>query len=198
MKEFWDDRFSIEEYVYGTEPNTFFKSVIDELVPGTILLPGEGEGRNAVYAARLGWKVHALDFSNAGKHKAMKLASEYQVEFEYDIGDLRYLEYNRKYDAIAVIFVHFPPEVRKSFHKKLISALNTDGIIFIELFDKKQIKNNTGGPKDIDMLNSVAELQNDFRDLDIRLIRNETVQILEGTYHSGQAEVVRMIAFKRF
>ena len=45
MKEFWDTRYAAEEYVYGTEPNEYFKSFIDRLEPGSILLPAEGEGR---------------------------------------------------------------------------------------------------------------------------------------------------------
>ncbi len=55
--EFWDIRYSDSEYAYGTEPNVYFKSFIDTHSSGKILLPGEGEGRNAVYAAVKGWEV---------------------------------------------------------------------------------------------------------------------------------------------
>ena len=41
-----------------------------------ILLAAEGEGRNAVYAASIGWEVFAYDFSEFGYKKAMKLATE--------------------------------------------------------------------------------------------------------------------------
>ena len=53
MKEFWNERFSSEEYIYGTEPNLFFKSELDKRTPGDLLMPAEGEGRNAVYAVNL-------------------------------------------------------------------------------------------------------------------------------------------------
>ena len=57
MKNFWDERYSIKDYVYGTSPNQFFKEQIEKLEAGKILMLGEGEGRNAVYASRKGWSV---------------------------------------------------------------------------------------------------------------------------------------------
>ena len=62
-KQFWDDRYSSGNYIYGTQPNRFFKEQIDKLEPGKLLLPAEGEGRNAIYAAREGWQVDAFDIS---------------------------------------------------------------------------------------------------------------------------------------
>lgn len=61
MKEFWNQRFSQDEYVYGTEPNEYLKEKLSLLLGGDILLPAEGEGRNAVFAAKTGWKVTAFD-----------------------------------------------------------------------------------------------------------------------------------------
>ncbi len=79
MKEFWNERYNQSTYVYGKQPNTFYKSQLDLLVPGSILFSAEGEGRNAVYAATKGWQVDAFDISDAGKTKATQLAKEYQV-----------------------------------------------------------------------------------------------------------------------
>ena len=55
MKEFWDTRYAEIDFAYGKTPNTFFKDSIDKLTPGKLLLPADGEGRNAVYAATKGW-----------------------------------------------------------------------------------------------------------------------------------------------
>jgi len=75
MENLWDSRFKAKEYVYGTLPNVFFKTTIDKYnLKGKILLPAEGEGRNAVYAAQKGMDVYAFDTSIEGKNKAMKLA----------------------------------------------------------------------------------------------------------------------------
>lgn len=61
MKAFWDERYLAEEYIYGEKPSAFFKQVIDTLPPGKALIPGAGEGRDAMYAASLGWNVHSFD-----------------------------------------------------------------------------------------------------------------------------------------
>jgi hypothetical protein len=56
-KEMWNVRYNTHEYVYGTNPNDFFRKELDKIKPGRLLLPAEGEGRNGVYAAALGWDV---------------------------------------------------------------------------------------------------------------------------------------------
>lgn len=73
MKDFWNERYKESDYIYGTLPNEFFAASLASLNPGKIILPCEGEGRNAVYAASLGWTVLAFDFSESAKEKALKL-----------------------------------------------------------------------------------------------------------------------------
>lgn len=61
MEAFWNNRYKEKEFAYGIAPNQFFKESINKLkIKGTILLPAEGEGRNAVYAAKKGLKVTAF------------------------------------------------------------------------------------------------------------------------------------------
>lgn len=66
---FWDERYKEKEYVYGISPNEFLKKELLKLKVGSILLPCEGEGRNAVFAAKNGWNVFAFDSSFEGKKK---------------------------------------------------------------------------------------------------------------------------------
>lgn len=109
MENIWDIRYGKEEYFYGKEPNNYFKQEIGKLPPGKILLPGEGEGRNAVYAATLGWDVYAIDMSEAGRQKAFKLASEKGLNIRYEICNLQTYQYPvNEFDAVAIIFAHFP------------------------------------------------------------------------------------------
>ena len=57
----WDERYSSDDYVYGTAPNDFLVSVADRLPGGRVLCLGEGEGRNAVWLAQRGLEVTAVD-----------------------------------------------------------------------------------------------------------------------------------------
>ena len=101
---FWDDRFESETYVYGELPNRYLKLSLDQLNPGKILFPGEGEGRNAVYAAQINWDVFAFDSSIEGKKKAKRLASVRNTSIDYQLSS--YLDYNtdERFDAIGLFF----------------------------------------------------------------------------------------------
>ena len=57
----WNERYSKEEFAYGEEPNQYLKEQLEKLAVGKILFAAEGEGRNGVYAAKLGWNVFAFD-----------------------------------------------------------------------------------------------------------------------------------------
>lgn len=194
MNNFWDERFAAADYAYGTEPNEYFRNEILKLKPGKILLPCEGEGRNAVFAAKLGWDVYALDSSIEGRKKAYKLAELNQVEIHYFIQDIFDYVPDDTYDVIGLIFCHFPPEHRRQIHNELVMALNPNGTILLESFNKKQIKLNSGGPKNIDMLYDLNILKEDFEQINIQYIEELKSELKEGAYHSGIAELIRMFA----
>src|SRR4029079_8778617 len=114
----WNDRCSKEEFAYGELPNQYLKEQLDKLNPGTILFPAEGEGRNAVYAAKLGWTVSAFDISSEGQKKALQLAASNHVNIEYQVGELQAMNYKEaQFDAIALIYAHFPADIKSSYHK---------------------------------------------------------------------------------
>jgi SAM-dependent methyltransferase len=197
VKEFWDQRYSSEEYAYGTAPNLFFKSFIDTHLPGKILLPGEGEGRNAVYAAMKGWEVFAIDQSKEGMWKAKRLADQNNVTINYMVQNLTDIHNKEdKFDAIALIFVHFPSEIRGIIHHNMTSLLNPGGWIIMESFSKKQLGRNSGGPPDIDMLYDKQDLRKDFESLEISDLYEKLENFNEGPYHKGVGAVVRMMARK--
>lgn len=199
MKQFWNERFSAENYMYGEHPNVFFMEQLAHLQPGNLLLPGEGEGRNAVWAARHGWKVTAVDYSEEGRKKTSQLAQKHNTELEaYLIEDLNhYVPKNSGFDAVALVFVHMMPEERVKLHAKLIESLRPDGILILESFSKNQLKFNSGGPKNLEMLYDIDSLKIDFEQLMIDSIQEEIVFLEEGYHHLGEASVIRMIARKQ-
>lgn len=197
MKEFWNDRYSAEDFVYGKEPNAFFKSEIDKLPAGNLLLPSEGEGRNAVYAAKLHWKADAFDQSEKGREKCEALAKENNVTVHYTVADALEIELEEdKYDMIALIFAHYPSSIRKQVHQKCIKALKPGGLLLLEAFNPLQLNNESGGPKDTDMLYTAKLLKADFATLTIRYLKELTVDLSEGKHHSGKGDVVRLLATK--
>lgn len=197
-KEFWNDRFSITEFVYGKEPNQFYKKQIDKLPKGKILLPGDGEGRNSVYAASIGWLTDAFDFSSSARNKALRLAAERNVKINYTLSEFINYNYPEKfYDVVALIFIHLPETERIFVHQACIKSLKQNGKIILEAFNKNQLGKSSGGPQDLELLYSKEELIKSFAGLEIELLEYQTVLLNEGEHHEGEAEVVRFIGVKK-
>lgn len=202
MKDFWNSRYSERDFAYGTEPNQFFAQEIGKLSPARALFPAEGEGRNAVFAAKLGWKVSAFDISEAGKTKAIKLAESHNLKISYKVVSVEDFEAEKEsFELLVLIFAHFPSEKRKAYLRKLIQYLKPGGVLILEGFSKEHIKFNSvdekaGGPKDEAMLFSKEELEEDFTGLEFLTLTEEIVSLDEGLYHSGESAVIRLVARK--
>ena len=198
MKEFWNERYSDSEFVYGKQPNQFFKRAIDRMNPGKLVLPGEGEGRNAVYAAKQGWDVLAFDYSEEAKQKALLLAKENEVNIRYEVSyaeDILLPE--KEYDAAALIFVHLPENVFEPFLQKIIKSLKSGGILIMELYSEKQLGRDSGGPKSKELLYNYDELRSLLKGVNVDLLEEKEVILEEGKYHRGEAMVIRAVATKK-
>ena len=200
--ERWNDRYSKEEFAYGEVPNNYLKEQIEKLSAGKILFPAEGEGRNAVFAARLGWTVSAFDISDEGKNKAIRFAEVNNVTIDYQVGELESLNYqSEQFDAIALIYAHFPAAIKSSIHKTLDQYLRKGGIIIFEAFSKKHLEylaknDKVGGPKDIESLFSIAEIQYDFFNYEIIELAEKEIELNEGIFHNGTGSVIRFVGRK--
>ncbi len=197
MLHMWNERYKNEEYVYGREPNKFFSCELNKLDAGKILLPAEGEGRNAVFAAISGWKVNAFDFSPTAKEKAIRLALENKVNIDYEVFSFEEMNYEPEiFDCIALLFVHQPPEARSKYHKKLLSFLKPEGTIILEGYSKEQLKHKSGGPNNSNLLFSKQELESDFNSLSFYDISVIETNLNEGLLHNGKSSLIRMIGTK--
>ena len=193
---FWDQRYTENETVYGLEPNRFFKAFIDTHKPGTLLLPAEGEGRNAIYAASRGWQVDAFDFSPVAREKALKRAKELGVTINYFTARAEDFKATKRYDAVALIYVHLPEAVRKGFHQEVYKSLKSGGYMVLEAFAKEQLHNNSGGPKDLALLYDAPTICTDFPFLHLLSCGQKIILLAEGSFHKGKADVLQMIGQK--
>lgn len=199
----WDDRYKSQEFAYGENPNHYLKDQLEKLETGTILFPAEGEGRNAVFAAKSGWNVSAFDISEEGKSKALRLAENNHVSINYEVGELETLDFREEqFDAIALIYAHFPAEIKSVIHKQLDKLLRKDGIIIFEAFSKKHLEYVTknekvGGPKDIASLFSIEEIKADFPDYEIIELEEKEIELSEGLFHNGTGSVIRFVGKKK-
>ena len=192
----WDQRYSEDQYAYGTEPNEFLAAYASKL-KGPALCLAEGEGRNGVFLATLGLQVTGIDSSEIGLAKAQKLAQSKKVSIETIVADLSDFDLGENaYQSIVSIFAHFPRDLRRSLYARCLKALQPGGIFLLEAYTEEQLSFGTGGPKDRDMLVTLDSLKEDFQGCEIELLQRIERQVVEGTYHTGLASVAQFIARK--
>lgn len=197
QRTMWDERYDTADFVYGREPNAFLAAVSGMISPGDVLCLAEGEGRNAVFLARQGHRVVAVDSSSVGLAKAQRLAQESGVRIETVVADLAHfpLEPGR-WDAIVSIFCHLPPQVRRSLHRQAVQGLRPGGLFILEAYTPAQLALRTGGPPSEEMMMTLAALRDELAGLEFLQGRELERDVVEGRLHTGRGAVVQVVARK--
>src|SRR5512133_175605 len=194
----WDERYDQEEYYYGTAPNTFLASVCDKIPRENVLCLAEGEGRNAVFLAERGYRVTAVDSSEAGLRKAVQLAEEHQVSITPVCADLAGFIIEPEYwDGIVSCYCHLPADIRTPLHQQVVKGLRPGGVLVLEGFSKEQLAYGTGGPPSLDMLFSLEELKAELSGLEFVHAVTKERDVREGRGHTGIASVVQILGIKQ-
>lgn len=196
----WDERYSAEDYAYGTEPNDFLAAHAHKLPAGRILCLAEGEGRNAVFLASLGYEVTAVDQSAAGMDKARKLAKQKSATIETIVADLDEFPIEPgTWDGIVSISAHMPGAIRQYLHHRVVQGLKPGGVFLLEAYTPRQLDmSGKGGPgvEQRDLFMTLADLHEELEGLDFEIARETEREINEGKYHSGPGAVVQILARK--
>lgn len=192
----WNERYNVEEYIYGTEPNDFLREQ-SGLLTGRVLSLAEGEGRNGVFLASLGLQVLGVDGSEVGLAKAQKLAAQCGVVLDTQVVDLAdFSPEPEQFDAVVSIFAHLPSEVRAVLYPRVLSALKPGGLWVMESYSLDQMHKGTGGPKDSDMLMSAQKILDELPNLEPVVLQEIDREVNEGTHHCGLASVVQFVGRK--
>ncbi|MCB9641842.1 MAG: class I SAM-dependent methyltransferase [Myxococcales bacterium] len=191
----WDQRYDVEEYVYGKEPNDFLRQHSHLLPEGEILCLAEGEGRNAVYLAEQGYHVTAIDASAIGLSKAHKLALERNVSITTQVADLEQYKFaEERWSGIVSIFAHLPPLLRKRVHQNIVHSLRPGGVFLLEAYTPAQLQYKTGGPPVAEMMMDLQSLQEELVGLQFIHAQEIVREVHEGQFHHGTSAVVQIIA----
>lgn len=193
----WDERYSAEEYAYGKTPNKFLEDNYDVIPKGKVLCLAEGEGRNAVFLAKQGYSVTAVDASQVGLQKAEKLAEENGVSIELVHADLADFDMGEnRWDGIISIFFPLPSALRKELHKKVVAGLKPNGVFIVEAYTPDQLKHGTGGGNSADTMTTKESLSLELDGLKFKHLIELERDVVEGIYHTGLGAVVQAIAIK--
>jgi cyclopropane fatty-acyl-phospholipid synthase-like methyltransferase len=193
----WDQRYANKDYIFGTKPNEFLQDNVALLPKTKVLCLADGEGRNSVYLAGLGYDVTAVDSSKIGLEKAQQLAKVNGVTIttvhadlaDYDLG-------TEQWNGIVSIFCHLPPQLRFQLHRKIHPALVTGGVLLLEAYTPKQLEFKTGGPPVAAFTMQSAELITELSPLRLDLNQEIIRDVHEGSGHTGKGAVVQVIGVR--
>lgn len=192
----WDERYAGDGFFYGTEPNDFLKEQARWIAPaGQVLCLAEGEGRNATHLAGLGHTVTAVDQSAVGLEKASRLAASRGVALRTEQADLAdwHLQPGA-WDAVVSIWCHLPSVLRSRVHREVVAGLRPGGVFILEAYTPDQMRNGTGGPKDPDLMPTLAQLQAELAGLVFEIGIERERDVREGGGHTGHSSVVQVVA----
>lgn len=195
----WNQRFSGEDYLFGTAPNGFLASQRSRLQSGQRALAiADGEGRNGVWLAGQGLDVLSIDFSPVALGKAQRLAAQQGVPLQTRRADLERWDWEpERFDVVAAIFVQFArPELRTAIFQGIKRTLTPGGLLILQGYRPEQLRYGTGGPPHAENMYTAAMLSTAFRDFDILHLEEHDSVIAEGQGHHGMSALVDLVARK--
>src|SRR5450631_1775086 len=139
-QEFWDDRYRSAGQLWSGQPNPQFAAQAADLIPGEALEAGCGEGADAIWLARRGWTVTAVDVSavalerGAGAARAADEAAGDDVarRITWQREDLlTWVPEPERFDLVSAQFMHFPPAELAAFHQGLAAAVRPGGTMLL-------------------------------------------------------------------
>ncbi|MCE0766042.1 class I SAM-dependent methyltransferase [Pseudonocardia kujensis] len=156
----WDERYGGAELVWSGFPNPQLVAEIDDVAPGAALDVGAGEGADAVWLARRGWAVTAVDFSATALKRVAEHAAEAGVQVTTEQADVRsWTPPERAFQLVNSQFMHQPAEVFAPLVARLAAAVAPGGHLLVVGHHPKDLENpEIGRPAVGDMLFTAEEI----------------------------------------
>jgi SAM-dependent methyltransferase len=169
----WDERYRTSELVWSAGPNMFVEASLADLPPGRAVDLAAGEGRNAIWLARQGWQVTAVDYSQAGLDKGRTLAGE--VPVEWVCADATTWREDASYDLCVIAYLQLLGADRRAAVRNAYASLRVGGTFFLVAHDTTNLTEGTGGPTDPAVLMTAEDVLTDLEGEDFEVRRAERV-----------------------
>ncbi len=192
----WNAKYDCRGMLYGHQPNEFLAAHAAELFAprARVLSLGEGEGRNAVWMGRHGWRVLAVDIAASALAKLAHLAAEAGVRVDTRRADAADFDAGEAcFDAVVALHMHLPAQARRRAHRRAVRALKPGGVLIFEALRPEQLVQASSGPSSPEFLYAPWQLCQDFYQLQIKRLTSDDRDIRAGQ-HQGLTSVVSMIA----
>jgi SAM-dependent methyltransferase len=180
----WDRRYADTELVWSATPNQFVAEELADLPPGRAVDLASGEGRNAIWLARRGWEVTAVDFSRVGLDKGRELAGDTPVDWV--CADATTWRDPATYDLVLLAYLQLPAEERGAAVRHAFEALRDGGTFLLVAHDSTNLMEGTGGPQDPAVLTTAEDVLADLGGEHFDVIRAERVARTVETGHRDE------------
>ncbi|GAB2746130.1 class I SAM-dependent methyltransferase [Nocardioides pakistanensis] len=176
----WDRRYADTELVWSSRPNQFVESELADLSPGRAIDVAAGEGRNSIWLAERGWRVTALDFSQAGLDKGRALLAHHERGADLDIDWVRADAVRDdlgegRYDLAVIAYLQLPAEERRTAVRRAFGSLRDGGTLLVVAHDSSNLTEGTGGPQHPDVLFTAEDVLADLDGERFEVVRAERV-----------------------
>ena len=192
----WDARYAAAEQVWSLDPNQFVASELGDLPAGTAVDLACGEGRNAIWLARQGWRVTGIDFSEVAVERAR--ARDADGEVTWVAGDVLTVDMP-EVDLAVLAYLQLPADERRTAVRRAFDALRPGGTLFVVAHDSTNLTEGTGGPQDPSVLYTAEDVLADVADRDFEVVRAERVSrtVTKDDDHGGRHDLVAWDALAR-
>jgi SAM-dependent methyltransferase len=161
-KAFWDQKYSVKEYIYTKNVNRFVKEHLEALAPGKMIDLAGGEGRNTVFFAEKGWQVENVDLSSVGLEKCLELAKERGVSDRVattSASALDFVSTLAPVDLGLCAYLQIPQAELEIAITGLVDKIKPGGVFFGVWHALDNLEDGFGGPQNPELLPSTSSMR---------------------------------------
>ncbi len=174
--DFWNRFFTEGKAAFNTAPNSFLTEVVEGRNPGAALDVGMGQGRNAIFLAKLGWQSYGFDPAAEAVALGQKRAKALGLTIHTaTVRDSEYEFGKNRFDL--VLFSWVPPNPESA--RKVVDSLKPDGVVVME-FGADWLGRNEA----LKMFDS------------LQVVRYQIVNAKSDFFNRREMEILRMVARK--
>src|SRR5881275_900609 len=127
----WDARYSERDgAMWSGRPNGRLVSEVADLAPGRALDVGCGEGADAIWLARRGWTVTAIDISDVAVSRAREAAQLAGAAIDWVCGDALDTPLPAcSFDLVSMQYPALPKAAGEGAMRRLLDTVRTGGLL---------------------------------------------------------------------
>jgi len=133
----WEEAYRSVESLWGLKPDHVLVEYASLVPKGAVLDLGVGEGRNALFFARMGFEVKGIDISRTAVDRCVERARDANLRVKAEVGDLREVEVpRRRYSLVIAAWIlnFFKKPEAEEIVGKMKNGLKKGGFVYVAMF----------------------------------------------------------------